>query len=314
MSILLRNARVPLGTSGSFALLHVVNKKVRMDTYPAAWPLTFILWISTQRISKPHFTTKLPPWPSASFRYVAVLFHLSSFPTWIILQGEGNQYDLPSLCFHCYAGHLLVVPIRGGSLLSCLPSVAFEVLYLIVLNCTVLLSIQFLMLSSGLWFYLTLESGSPSLIYLFLFSLETDFLAYCTLNAVAFNFQMWLQVAGVLHQWLLGHWRGRTLRGGVIGKMLGEPWDRDNFAIGYEWGQVSASELGKTCFRRPEREIPWGSMDPAQMEGEVSGNSLGSVLCLRGSKRHYLSTFHFNKEHLRRWHLGSMCSLQSCYR
>ena len=30
------------------------------------------------------------------------------------------------------------------------------------------------------------------------------------------------------------------------------------------------------------REIPQGSMDSTQMEGEVSGNSLGSVLCLRG--------------------------------
>ena len=45
-------------------------------------------------------------------------------------------------------------PRRGGSLLSCLPSVTFlavfEVLSLIVLSCTVLSSIQFLMLSSGL--------------------------------------------------------------------------------------------------------------------------------------------------------------------
>lgn len=29
-------------------------------------------------------------------------------------------------------------------------------------------------------------------------------------------------------------------------------------------------------------EIPQGSVASTQMEGEVSGNSLGSVLCLRG--------------------------------
>lgn len=69
---------------------------------------------------------------------------------------------------------------------------------------------------------------------------------------------------------------------------------------------------GKTGLRRLARK--GGSSGQRGFYGfypDARGKSLGIPWdqCFAGevSKRHYLSIFHFNKEHLRRQHLGSMC-------
>lgn len=103
----------------------------------------------------------------------------------------------------------------------------------------------------------------------------------------------------------------KACSGRNVGRAPGKRWP----VIGYGWVLVYASELGQTCFRRPEKR------DSSRQHGFYPNAKerfprISWDLCSAWevSKRRYFSTFHFNKEHLRRQHLGSMCSLQSCYR
>lgn len=79
------------------------------------------------------------------------------------------------------------------------------------------------------------------------------------------------------------------IRGGMIGKNAGEgprtemtlPLMNEVKSLLQSWGRHVLEDL-----RGRFLEAAW--ILPRWKE--VSGNSLGSVLCLRGSKRHYLST------------------------
>lgn len=96
--------------------------------------------------------------------------------------------------------------------------------------------------------------------------------------------------------------------------MLGEPQERDDLSLVMDEFKSMLQSWGRHVLEDLRREIPQGSVDSTQVQRKVSENFLGSVFCLRRFQEALFSTFRFNKEHLRRQHLGSMCSLQSCYR
>ena len=144
------------------------------------------------------------------------------------------------------------------------------------------------MLSSGLWFHLTLEPSCPSLFFFFSILTWDSFLLIVQVTVYlrwcGFNFQTRLNVAGHFSSGSPKPLDGEDIkRGACSGRNAGgAPGQR--WPCHWLWMSSSLPQSGGRGVSEDLRggEIPQGSVASTQMEGEVSGNSLGSVLCLRG--------------------------------
>lgn len=264
-------------------------------------------------MSQPHFTAEV----SLTLWHPTTHHPFPSFCTWIILQMEGGPRSWLFLCLSCScrcpqhsaasSPHEQGRGSRLSPLLSMAFPSAFEASSLTRLNCTVILW-------SGSWCghlcsdFISLQGQDVQVLFYFiLFSTlaQDSFFTYCSRQWVSGMLQLWLSN---MVKWKPGYFYSGSPRPGSGRRAVGQRWP-------CHWLQTSLS----LCFRAGEGrfEKTWEegrSLPTVWILPDARGKSLGIPWDRRSAwdvfKRRYLSTFHFNKEHLRRRHLGTMCSLQ----